>query len=58
VEWTDTLKILTNISNLLVVTNSSINIVIYAMKDFKFRQVRAGTLIYHVCTEEGPKVLE
>ena len=39
VPWTDTLKVLTNISNLLVVTNSSVNIVIYAMKDFKFRQV-------------------
>ena len=53
VEWTNTLKVeeggrqdvilliqvLTNISNLLIVTNSSVNIVIYAMKDFKFRQV-------------------
>jgi len=39
VPWTDTLQVLTNISNLLIVINSSVNIVIYAMKDFKFRQV-------------------
>jgi hypothetical protein len=32
VEWTPTLKVLTFLSNLLVVTNSSVNIVIYALK--------------------------
>ena len=32
-------QVLTNLSNLLIVINSSVNIVIYAMKDFKFRQV-------------------
>ena len=56
VEWTNTLKVaeggrqavilpmqvLTNISNLLIVTNSGVNIVIYAMKDFKFRQVSSS----------------
>jgi len=33
------LDILTNISHLLIVTNSSVNIIVYALKDFKFRQV-------------------
>ena len=35
-------QVLTNLSNLLIVINSSVNIVIYAMKDFKFRQVRCA----------------
>ena len=39
---------LTNISNLLIVINSSVNIVIYAMKDFKFRQVvPKATMIFN-----------
>jgi len=33
------LDILTNISHLLIVTNSAVNIVVYVLKDFKFRQV-------------------
>jgi len=42
------LDILTNISHLLIVTNSSVNIIVYALKDFKFRQV----LLSFFC---GPK---
>ena len=39
-------QVLTNMSNLLIVINSSVNIVIYAMKDFKFRQVTWGERKY------------